>query len=43
MSTNKAELFEANGYGAIASNDGASNNVYIVNFTSVIYTLQEDV
>ena len=43
MSTNKAELFKVNGYGAIAHNDETENNVYIVLFKSVPGTLQEDV
>ena len=41
MSTNKAELVKANGYGAISSNDEAANNVYIVWCTYIPYTLQE--
>ena len=41
MSNNKEELVKLNGYGAIAENDEAKNNVYIVCFTSVPYTLQE--
>ena len=43
MSTNKAELVQVNGYGAISVNDKAANNFYIVNFTSIPYTPQEDV
>ena len=40
MSINKAELFKANGYGAIAVNNSPANIFYIFCFT---YTLQEDV
>ena len=40
MSINKAELFKANGYGAIAVNNLPANIFYIFCFT---YTLQEDV
>ena len=43
MSTNKAEPFKMNGYGAIDANDKATNNFYIVRFTSVRYKIQEDV
>ena len=43
MPTNKAELFKANGYGAIAANDESANNFYIVCFKSVPYIIQEDV
>ena len=35
MSTNKAELVKLNGYGAIAANDEAENNLYFVCFASV--------
>ena len=43
MSTNKAYIVEVNGYGPIAANYEAVNNVCIVRFTSVPYTLQEGV
>ena len=43
MSNYQEETFEVNGYGDIATNDEAENNVYIVCFTSVPYMLQEDV
>ena len=42
MSTNNIELFKLDGYGAIAANDEAANNFYIVLFTPIPYTLQED-
>ena len=32
-----------NGYGDISANDKAANIFYIIHFTSVPYTLQEDV
>ena len=41
ISTNKAERFKANGYGAIADNGEAANNFYFVCFIYVPYTLQE--
>ena len=41
ISINKAELVEANGYGAIYANDEAANILYIVRFTSLPYTIQE--
>ena len=41
MENSKAELVKVNGYGAIAANDEAENDFYIVRFTSVPYTLQE--
>ena len=40
ISTNKAELFQVNGYSDISANDEAANNAYIVCFTYVLYTLQ---
>ena len=43
MLTNKSELFQVDGYGAIASNHEAANIFYIVYFIPVPYTLQEDV
>ena len=43
MSTNKAELIQVNGYGAISVNDEAANIFYVVCFASVPYTLQKDV
>ena len=41
MTTNKSELVEVNGCGAIASNDKAANKVYFVSFTYLPYTLRE--
>ena len=38
--TNKEELVKVNGDGAIADNYKATNNSYIVFFTSIPYTLQ---
>ena len=43
MSTNREELVKVNGNGAIYANDEAANNFYIVRFTDVPYTMQEDV
>ena len=43
ISTNKSELVQVNGYDDIYANDEAAHNVYILRFTSVPYTLQEDV
>ena len=43
MTTNEVELVKVNGYGAIAANYNATNNFYIVCFTSVPHTLQVDV
>ena len=43
MPTNKEELGKTNGYSAISFNDEAANNFYIVQFTSIPYTLQDDV
>ena len=43
MLTNEVELVQVNGYDAISANDETANNFYIVCFTSVPYTLQEDV
>ena len=43
MSNNKAELFQVNGYGDIASNNEAANIFYIFCFTDVKYKIQEDV
>ena len=43
MSTNKSELVQVYGYGDIAANDEAADNLFIVRFTYVSYTLQEDV
>ena len=43
MSTNKSELVKVNGCGDISANYEASNKFYIVHFTSVPDTLQEDV
>ena len=42
MSTNKAELVKVNGYGDIVAIYESGKN-YIVSFTYVPYTLQEDV
>ena len=42
MSTNKAELLKVNGYGDISAKHEAENNSHIVCFTSILYTLQED-
>ena len=39
MSTNKEELVKVNGCGSIAANDEAENNVYIVCFRSVPFTI----
>ena len=39
MSANKEELVKVNGYGAISANYNATNNFYIVCFTSIPYTL----
>ena len=39
MSNNKAEIVKLNGCVAIASTDEDANNVYVVRFTSVPYTL----
>ena len=41
--TNKAEIVQVNGCGAKSANDEAENNFYIVRFTSVPHTPQEDV
>ena len=41
--TNKAELGQMNGYGAIYANDEAVHNFYIFCFKYVPYTLHEDV
>ena len=43
MPTNKSELDEVNGYGAIAANHEATNSFHIACFASVPYTPQEDV
>ena len=41
MSTNKSELVKVNGYGDTAANYEAANNVYVVLFASVPFTLQK--
>ena len=38
ISNNKAELVKANGYGDIAANDKAENNLYIFLYICPIYT-----
>ena len=43
MSTNKTELVNENGYGAIDVTDEATNKFYVIRFTSVPYRLQDDV
>ena len=43
ISTNKSEISEVNGYGAISPNDEVANNFYIVHFIFFPYTIQEDV
>ena len=43
MFNNKVEPVQGNEYGAISSNDQAANTFYIVRFTYVPYTFQEDV
>ena len=42
MSTNKVELVELGGYGAIAADDESANDLLWFCFVSVIYILQED-
>ena len=41
MSTNKAELVQVNVYGDISAEDEAANDIYIVHFIYVPYTLQK--
>ena len=43
MTNNKTYLVEVDGYGAIYANDQTENKFYIVMFTSVTYTLQENI
>ena len=42
ISTNKSELIEVNGYIDIAVNYESANNFWVLCFTYVPYTLQED-
>ena len=43
MSNNRADFVKVNGYGAIAANGESANTFYVVCFTYIPLTLQEDV
>ena len=42
ISDNMASLFESGKYGAINTTDTSTNGFYVIMFTSVVYTLQEN-